>query len=126
MRQAIQGLQHFKDDAHVEALERIKNIMQPASNHAIKTAEHAQLSRVEQVELTQHVPRVRFNDTPPTESDPPPRLIVALPTEQSVQPQPKPILKPPKFIDKSIAARAHARRLQPPPTNSVPNESIAD
>ncbi len=81
---------------------------------------------VEQVELTQHAPRMSFNDTPPTESDPQPQLIVASPTEQSVQPQPKPILKPPKFIDESIAARVRARHLQPPPTNSVPNESITD
>ena len=81
---------------------------------------------VEQVELTQHAPRASFNDTPPTESDPQPQLIVASPTEQSVQPQPKPILEPPKFIDESIVARVRARRLQPPPTNSVPNESIAD
>jgi hypothetical protein len=82
LQQAIQGIQHSKDDAHFEALERIKNIMQPTSNHAIKMAEHAQLPRVEQVELPQHVPRVSFNDTPPTESNPPPRLIVASPAER--------------------------------------------
>ncbi len=126
LRQAIQGLQHSKDDAHFEALERIKNIMQPTSSHAIKTEEHAQLSKVEQVELTQHIPRVGFNDTSPAESNPLPRLIVVLPTEQSVQPQPKPILEPPKFIDKSIAAQVREQRLQSPPTNSIPNESIAD
>jgi hypothetical protein len=126
LRQAIQGLQHSKDDAHFEALERITNIMRPTSNHAIKMAEHVKLPRVEQVELTQHFPRVSFNDTPPTDSDPPPQLIVALPTEHSVRPQTMPILEPPKFIDKSIAARERARCLQPPPTNSVPNESIAD
>ena len=67
-----------------------------------------------------------FNVTPPTESVPPPRLIVALPSEQSIQPQTKPILKPPKFFDDSIAVWVHAQHLQPPPTNSVPNESIAD
>jgi hypothetical protein len=124
--QAIRGLQHSKDDAHFEALKRIKIIMQLTSNHAIKTAEHATLPRVEQVELTQHVPRVSFNYTPPTESDPLPRLIVALPKEQSVQPQPKPILEPPKFIDESIAAQVRAWRLQLPPTNSITNELIAD
>jgi hypothetical protein len=100
--------------------------MQPTSNYAIKTAEHVKLPRVEQVELTQHVPRVSFNNTPPTESNPPSQLIVVLPTMQSAQLQTKPILKPPKFIDKSIAAQVCAQRLQPPPTNSVPNESIAD
>jgi hypothetical protein len=49
LRQAIQGIQHSKDDAHFEALERIENIMQPTSKHAIKPAEHAKLPRVEQV-----------------------------------------------------------------------------
>ena len=126
LRQAIQGLHHSKEDAHFEALERIENILQPKSKHAIKTAEHVKLPRVEQVKLTQHVPRVIFNNTSPTESDPLPRLIVASPTEQSIQPQPKPILEPPKFIDKSIAVRVRAWHLQLPPNNSVPNESIAD
>jgi len=87
-------------------------------------AEHVKLPRVEQVKLTQHVPRVSCNNTPPTESDPLPRLIVALPMEQSIQPQPKPILEPPKFIDESIAARVRARHLQLPPNNPVSNESI--
>ena len=126
LRQAIQGLHHSKDDAHFEALERIENILQPKSKHAIKTAEHVKLPRVEQVQLTQHVPRVIFNNTPPTESDPLPRLIVALPTEQSIQPQSKSILEPPKFIDKSIAVQVPTGRLQLSPNNSVPNESCAD
>ena len=87
--------------------------MQPTSKHAIKTAEHVKLPRVEQVKLTQHVvTRVSFDTTLPTESDPPPRLIGALPTGQSIQPQPMPILELPKFIDESIAARVRARRLQ--------------
>ena len=123
---AIQGLQHSKDDAHFEALKRIKNILQPTSKHAIKMAEHVKLPRVEQVQLTQHIPRVIFNNTPPTESDPLPQLIVVLPTEQSIQPQSKPILEPPKFIDKSIAVRVPAGCLQLSPNNSVPNESFAD
>ncbi len=72
LRQAIQGLQHSKDEAHFEALERIENILQPTSKHAIKTAEHVKLPRVEQVKLTQHIPRVSFNNTLPTESNPPP------------------------------------------------------
>jgi len=98
LRQAIQGLQHSKDDAHFEALERIENVMQPTSKHAIKPAEHAKLPRVEQVKLTQHVPRVSFDTTPPTDSNPQARLIVSLPTGQSIQQKPTPILKPPKSI----------------------------
>jgi hypothetical protein len=125
--QAIQGLQHSKDDAHFKALARIENIMQPTSKHAIKTAEHVKLPRVEQVKLTQHVvTMVSFDTTLPTESDLPPRLIGALPTGQSIQPQPTPILEPPKSIDESIAAQVRARRLQMPTANPVPNESIAD
>ena len=127
LRQAIQGIQHSKDDAHFEALERIENIMQPTSKHAIKPAEHAKLPRVEQVKLTQQIPRVRFDDSPPTDIEPPARLIVVSPsTGQSIQQKPPLILKPPKFIDESIATRVRARRLKIPTTNPVPDESIAD
>ena len=127
LRQTIQGIQHSKDDAHFEALERIENIMQPTSKHAIKPAEHAKLPRVEQVKLTQQIPRVRFDDSPPTDIEPPARLIVVSPsTGQSIQQKPPPILKPPKFIDESIATRVRARRLKIPTTNPVPDESIAD
>jgi len=104
LRHAIQGLQHSKDDAHFGALERIENIMQPTNKHAIKLAENVKLPRVEQVKLTQHVPRVSFDTTPPADSNPPARLIVESPTKQSIQPKPTPILKPPKFVDESIAA----------------------
>jgi hypothetical protein len=68
------------------------------------------LPRVEhQIELTQQVPRVHFNESPPTVHDPPPRLIVASPQKpfverQIVEPPSKPILKPPTYIDESIAA----------------------
>jgi hypothetical protein len=126
LRQAIQGLQHSEDDAHFEALERIKNIMQPTITQAIKPAVNVKLPRVEQVKLTQQVPRVSFDTTPPANSDPPARLIVESPTKQSIQPTPTPILKPPKFIHESIAARVRARRLQMPTANPVTNESIAD
>ncbi len=81
---------------------------------------------LEQVKLTQHVPRVSFDTTPPADSDPPVRLIAESPTKQSIQPKPTPILKPPKFVDVSIAARVRARRLQMLTANPVPNESIAD
>jgi hypothetical protein len=126
LRRAIQGLQHSKDDAHFETLERIENIMQSTSKHAIKPTVNVKLPRVEQVKLTQHVPRVSFDITPPADSNPPARLIVALPMGQSIQPKPTPILKPPKSIEESIAARVRARLLQMPTANPVPNESIAD
>jgi hypothetical protein len=37
LRQAIQGLQHSKDDAHFKALERIENIMQQSFNQTDRT-----------------------------------------------------------------------------------------
>jgi hypothetical protein len=69
---------------------------------------------------------VSFDTTPPADSNPPARLIVESPTKLSIQPKPTPILKPPKFIDESIAAQVRARRLQMLTANPVTNESIAD
>ena len=75
---AIQGIQHSKDDANFEALWRLENTLQPPDKHAIKTVEQVKLPRVEQqIELTQKVPRVHFHDAPPTVHGPPPQLIVA-------------------------------------------------
>jgi hypothetical protein len=124
LQDAIQGIQHSKDDAHFEALWQFEHTLQPPNKHAIKSVKHVKLPRVEQqIELTQQVPRVRFDNAPPTVHDPPPRLIVTSPRKQIVEPQPKPILKPPKYIDKSVAARVQARRLQ---SQTTVNESIAE
>jgi hypothetical protein len=113
LRDAIQGIQHSKDDAHFEALQQLKHTHQPPNRHAIKTVKHVKLPRVEQqIELTQQVPRVRSDNAPSTVHDPPPRLIVASPRKQIVEPQPKPILKPPNYIDESIAAQVRSRCLQ--------------
>ena len=127
LRQAIQGIQHSKDDAQMEALERIQTTMQPAINEQSKSP------RVE-AKLTQQVPRVRFDETPPRVHKPLPRLVVTWPQKQIVQPQvpkekPKPILKPSKYIDESsdsIAARVKARCLQTPQAEPPQSESIAD
>ncbi len=124
LQDAIHEIQYSKDDAHFEALRQLEHTLQPPDKHAIKTVEHVKLPRVEQqIELTQQVPRVCFNDAPPTVHDPPPQLIVASPRKQIIEPQPKPILKPPKYIDKSIAARVRSRRLQ---SQTTVNESIAE
>jgi hypothetical protein len=108
----------------------LEQTLQPQSKQIIKTGEQVKLPRVEQqIKLTQQIPRVRFDDSPPTVHNPaPPRLIVASPQKpfverQIVEPPPKPILKPPKYIDESIAARVRARRLQ---SKTTVNESIAD
>ncbi len=73
--------------------------------------------------ITRQVPRVRFNDAPPTVHDPQPRLIVASPRKHIVEPQPKPILKPSKYIDESIVVRVQAQCLQ---LKTTINESIAE
>jgi hypothetical protein len=54
LRQAIQGIQHSKEDAQYEAIERI---MQQAQQQPIQQAEQVQIPRVER-ELTEQVPRV--------------------------------------------------------------------
>ncbi len=104
-------------------------MLQPSDKQAIKAVEQAKLPRVtQQSELTQHVPRVHFDNAPPTVYDPPPRLIVALPKKQhvtnsTVAPALKPIIKPPKYVDESIAAWVRARRLQ---SQTTVDESIAE
>ena len=130
LQDAIKGIQHSKNDAHFEALRRLEQTLQPQNKQTIKTGEQVKLPRVEQqIELTQQIPRVRFDDSPPTIHNPaPPRLIVASPQKPFVERQivdspPKPILKPPKYIDESIAARVRARRLQ---SKTTVNETIAD
>jgi hypothetical protein len=117
LRNAIQGLQHSKDDAHFEALQRLDSTLQPPDKQFTKPDEQVPIPRVEKhIELTQPVPRVRFNESPPTVHDPPPRLIVASPETQTIAKKivdnPKPILKTSKYIDESIAARVRARRLK--------------
>jgi hypothetical protein len=105
LQDAIQGIQHLKNDAHFEALRRLEQMLQPQNKQIIKTGEQVELPRAEQkIELTQQVPRVRFNDSPPTVHNPLPRLIVASPQKpfverQIVEPPPKPILKLPTYID---------------------------
>ena len=105
-------------------------MLQPQNKQIIKTEGQVKLPRVEQlIKLTtQQVPRVRFDESPPTVHDPPPLLIVTSPQTPIVErkivaPPPKPILKPPKYIDDSIAARVRERRFQ---SQTMVNESIAD
>ena len=134
MMQALQGIQHSKDDAQMEALERLQENLQPTTEATIPRVN-------QQTKLTDSVPRVQFVE-PEAQSEPvrltvepSPRLVVASPREQIVQPQPKqivqpkPILKPSKYIEvpsDSIAARVKAKRDQMALTNPIPEESIAE
>jgi len=124
LQDTIQGIQHSKNDAHFDALRRLEQMLQPQNKQIIKTGEQVKLPRVEQqIELTQHVPRVRFNESTPKVHN----LIVTSPQkpiveQQIVEPPPIPILKPPKYIDDSVAARVRERRLQ---SQTTVNKSIA-
>ena len=114
LRDAIQGNQRTKDDAHFDALQQIENMFQLPSKQITKTVKKVTLPTMnKQIEPTHQTPRVRFDK----------RLIVMPPKKPIVDPSPKPILKPPKYIDNSIAARVRARRLQ---SQTTVGESIAD
>jgi hypothetical protein len=129
LRQTIQGIQHSKDDTQMEALKRIQQTLQPENN----TTNGVKSPRVE-AELTESVPRVRFDEAAPKVHEPSPRLVVAWPQKQIVQPQvprekPKPILKSLKYIEESsntIASRVRARRREAPQAKPSQFESIAD
>ena len=126
LRNAILGIQHSKDDAHFEALHRLESTLQPSDKQAIKAVEQAKLPRVaQQSKFSQHVPRVHFNDAPSTVYDPPPRLIVALLEKQHVAksivaPPLKPIIKPPKYVDESIAVAHDVSNIKHWSTNPLP------
>ena len=114
LRDAIQGIQHTKDDAHVDALQQIENMFQLPSKQITKTVKKVTLPTMDkQIEPTHQTPRVRFDK----------RLIVMSPKKPIVDPTPKPILKPPKYIDDSIATRVCSRRLQ---SQTTVSKSIAD
>ena len=121
LAQAIQGIQHTKNDAHIEALQRIEENLKPGNVRVIKPELETQRPRVEKtktVELTETAtaPRVRFEE--------PQKLVVAWPQEQIVKPkeqivqpkspQPTSVLKQPKYSapqeQESIADRILARR----------------
>ena len=53
LRQAITGIQHSKDDAQMEALERFKQAFDTANN---QQAEVPRVEQTKQIELTQPVP----------------------------------------------------------------------
>jgi hypothetical protein len=103
-----------------------ENTLQPSDKQAIKAVEQAKLPRVaQQSKFSQHVPRVHFNDAPSTVYDPPPRLIVALLEKQHVAksivaPPLKPIIKPPKYVDESIAVAHDVSNIKHWSTNPLP------
>ena len=121
---AINGIQHSQDDAHIEALHRIQEVLKPGNEMPIdKYAElRPRVQQTAQQEPTfESRPRVQFDEAVAT----PERLIVAWPQKQVVQslprkqvvqsPKPKPIFKPPKYVVESetIADRVKAKRAAP-------------
>ena len=123
LRDAILGIQRSRDDAHFDALQRLESTLQPPN----KQVTIPRVDKEKEIAVTQPIPRVRINEIPTTINDTPPRLIVASPAKQNVMTntvaKPTPIIKPPKYIDDSIAARVRARRLQ---SQTTVTESIAD
>ena len=100
--QALQGIQNLRDNIHIKALERIKSRLMPSNNPPVKEHKQVTLPRVEQQdknELTDTVPRVRFEEKEPVANKPPPQLVVAWPKENIVKS--KLTLKQPKYIAKS-------------------------
>ena len=83
LRQAILGIQHSKDDAQMDALERIKQTLQPTHNRTGNATDRVHSPRVNS-ELTQDASRVRFDDRPPSTQESPPRLVVVRLQEQIV------------------------------------------
>ncbi len=48
LQDAMQGIQHSKNDAHFEALRHLEQTIQPQNKQIIKTEEQVKLPRVEQ------------------------------------------------------------------------------
>eukprot|EP00804_Cyclotella_cryptica_P002310 CCRYP_004049-RA/>CCRYP_004049-RA protein AED:0.34 eAED:0.37 QI:0/-1/0/1/-1/1/1/0/498 len=129
LQQAIQGIQHSKDDAQMEALARIEQTLQPTHNKTGHEVEIVHSPRVHS-DPAQEPPRVRFDDRPPRTLESPIGLVVAWPQEQIVQQdakstKPRPILQPSRYVAESsecIASRVKARR----EAQSIPTKSIAE
>eukprot|EP00804_Cyclotella_cryptica_P020090 CCRYP_014884-RA/>CCRYP_014884-RA protein AED:0.24 eAED:0.24 QI:0/0/0/0.75/0.33/0/4/0/1279 len=129
LQQAITGIQHSRDNAQMEAIERIQRAFDAANNQVHKQNEPIELTRTEQTkgtDLAQPVPRVTFEaHTPPS------RMIVASPKEpvvvspeKTVVPKPPTTPAKPTTPNDSIAFRTRSKR-QPQP-EPIPHESIAD
>jgi hypothetical protein len=117
----MKGIQANKDDAHMEALERIENAFK-----AKQQINANQTPRVDKQELTETVPRVQFVEPEVLRKEQPPRLVVASPKVTRVVP--KSILKPSKHIveSESIADRVKRdRRGKPQDIPSTPHEPLS-
>jgi hypothetical protein len=123
LTEAINGIQQSPDDAHIEALQRIQDSLEPGNQMPVQ--KFGELPpRVEQDQAKNDVltfeprPRVQFDATVET----PDRLVVAWPQEQVVRSspkkpiaKPKPILNRPKYIadSESVACRVKQRHASP-------------
>eukprot|EP00804_Cyclotella_cryptica_P030118 CCRYP_009530-RA/>CCRYP_009530-RA protein AED:0.27 eAED:0.27 QI:0/0/0/1/0/0/5/0/696 len=109
LQQAITGIQHSRDDAQMEAIERIQRAFDAANNQVHKQNEPIELTRTEQTkgtDLAQPVPRKTVVPKPPTTPAKPttPNDSIAFRTRSKRQPQPEPI------PHESIADRVVRRR----------------
>jgi hypothetical protein len=86
LRDAIQGIQHSKDDTHFEALRRLENMLQPPDKQIIKTGEQVKLPRVDK-QITYPTSSKGALRRIPTNSARPPTLIDCYVTPKAVEPQ---------------------------------------
>jgi hypothetical protein len=129
---AINSIQHSQDDAHLEALQRLQETLQPGNQSPIDkyAKSRPRVEQTEQVCTSEQHPRVQFDDT----TEKPARLVVALPKKQIVQLSPpkkqvtKPtlILKAAHYVVKpdSIEDRVKARHAAPTTSSNI--QSIAE
>eukprot|EP00804_Cyclotella_cryptica_P015673 CCRYP_003654-RB/>CCRYP_003654-RB protein AED:0.35 eAED:0.35 QI:0/0/0/1/0/0/4/0/497 len=111
LQQAITGIQHSRDDAQMEAIERIQRAFDEANNQVHKQNEPIELTRTEQTKGTDL-------------AQPVPREPVVVSPEKTVVPKPPTTPAKPTTPNDSIAFRTRSKR-QPQP-EPIPHESIAD
>lgn len=137
----IKGSSNSKDDAQIEAIQRIAAALKPGNQLPIEqAAERRQRIQREQIQAekspltvqpprvqTAPPPRVRFdleaNEERPFKSTEPPQLIVKSPKPK--QAAPKSILKSKVVTSESIADRVKSRRQASQSVEHPPAESIA-
>ncbi len=146
LAKALQGIQNSKDNAHIEALKRLEDTLNPGYNQVIEKYQ-VQRPRVDEQQVKSpeptfeptfdHRPRVSVEPTISEYTggnDKPSRLVVASPKKAIVvsRAKPKSILRPSKHIVQktdSIASRIKERRQNPVivPVSTAPEpQSIAE
>eukprot|EP00804_Cyclotella_cryptica_P018370 CCRYP_015487-RA/>CCRYP_015487-RA protein AED:0.13 eAED:0.11 QI:0/0/0/1/0/0.5/2/0/1281 len=119
---AIQGSSKTNSQVHIEALQKMHQVLEPQHNIVVETP-HAPPPRVQQPTTNmQHPPRVHKHMTPqPAVTTP----TIVIPRPQT-HPQPLAQVTPHKHTEQSIAERVRARRRGGDVNNTHKAESIAE